>query len=692
MATRNPHSLVEELFQAADHDTATEVGAQPGTIVRTARPREGLTRPKIAWTALSNWPSDLESALQELETLRVNSAADRAILMVDAKPPDGQPGALRHGVLDVMTIRRFAFELANVDEHLAEIRTSFQERFGAEFLPRMVESEDGTELNAVDTIVRWCELATPEHLLWIIGAEGSGRSTILFAAAAEIATRFQAAPDATRPVLSLSTYRRRRLARLLRDEGLVILGDTRNEEWESPLEVWSDWTGRILKRATLRKGDLPAEARAASSVLRLTEPRPRDVAAWLGVRVPSRAAALQRLVTSLPDFGYLLIPPRGLQEWIHVLSAAWPGDAVSDVELAARLVTALLTFDEADLHQDPIIEWALEDFAIGSCSMLAAPEERGSGALDHLGQNLGWFPIQRSRFRLSIVRDYFLAHKIIADVRAGRREILARHQFPREFVLLFLAILSPEVAALASEDRSRAMHDEIAAEIEREVQLALTHNLKHPIARIRGALTDVRRKLAPPERGRITDELAQIEEATRHIAALVEKTSQWSQIPDEPAEELSLALAIGRVLEPLRREWPDVQVSVEVSEEPCVHVGPITLQTILSNLLENAFQAVDANGPERSIAVRVLRTGETLRVEVIDTGPGVHEDDRERIFRPRVTTKKGGRGKPRGTGMGLPIARKYAEHIGGRVWLNPETSQTTFVLELVPAREVPHDR
>ena len=117
----------------------------------------------------------------------------------------------------------------------------------------------------------------------------------------------------------------------------------------------------------------------------------------------------------------------------------------------------------------------------------------------------------------------------------------------------------------------------------------------------------------------------------------------------------------------------------------------MVLQTILSNLLENAFQAAGSNGPEQGITVRARRTRETLRTEVSDTGPGVHADDRERIFRPRVTTKRGGRGRPRGTGMGLPIARKYAEHIGGKVWLDTEAPQTTFVLELVPARETNHD-
>lgn len=420
MTARDPHLLVEELFLAAGHDVASEVGPEPGTLVRTARPREGLVRPKIAWVVWKEWPAGLDEAFAVLERLREGAGADRAIGMVDGLLPEGQAGAVKRGVLDVMTVRRFGFELANVEEHLAELRTSFEKQLGEAFIPRVVELEDDRRMDGVSAVLEWCKSAAPEDALWIVGPQGSGRSTMVNAAAASLAERFQETPDRTRPVLSLAIYRRPSLARLLRDVGWVILSDTGREEADEP-----GWPGCILKQARFAKEELPAESRDRSTVYRLVELHAPEVAAWLEMLLPARAAALRRLVVTIPDFGSLLVAPRSLSLWVRVVKDSWPQDAATDAKV---------------------------------------------------GEGLGWSPFNslRNKFQNTLLRDYFLAHKIIADVRAGRREILSRYQFPREFVLLFVAILSPEVAALASEDRSKVMHDEIAAEVEREVQLTST--------------------------------------------------------------------------------------------------------------------------------------------------------------------------------------------------------------------------
>lgn len=161
MATRDPHTLVEELFQAADHDVASEVGAEPGTVVRTARPREGLVRPKIVWVVWPEWPEALEDAFAALEALRLGAGADRAIGMVDGALPEGQAGAVKRGALDVMTLRRFAFELANVEEHLAEVRTSFENELGEAFISRVVQSEDERKTDAVNAVLEWCQEQRP---------------------------------------------------------------------------------------------------------------------------------------------------------------------------------------------------------------------------------------------------------------------------------------------------------------------------------------------------------------------------------------------------------------------------------------------------------------------------------------------------------------------------------------------------
>lgn len=684
MATRDPYLLVEELLLAADHDVATEVGAEPGTVVRTARPREGLVRAKIAWVVWSAWPAALEEALAALEKLRANAGADRAIGMVDGDPPEGQSGAVKRGPLDVMTVRRFAFELADVEAHLGEVRARFVDSLGDSFLPLPVETGDGQIRDGVTTVIEWSQTASPDDVLWIGGPFSSGRTTLVTAAAARIAEQFSGAPDRIRPLLAHHGSRRSALLELLRARGWVMLDKDDTEH--DPFHTDRHPSSGIHSTYWPHLHELP-KVRQRHSGLRVLPLASSVVLDSMERHIPRRGAAVRRLASILPDFEALLVRPTSLGKWMTVLEAHWPDGAMSDAETVARLVVSMLA--DLSLESDDYApRVALEHFSVGRTDS----HLRGRASmLDDVESVLGWPALNGHHFENLLVRDYFVARQIIADVRAGRRDILTRHQFPREFVLLFLAILSPEVAALASEGRAGAMRDEIAAEVEREVQLALAHNLKTPIAMIRGALSDARKKLSTVERERLTDELASIEGATRYIAALVEKTGQLTQVPEETPIPLMLARIVEHALTPLRHEWPDMQVSVEIDEAFRVRAGPGALQTILSNLLENAFHAAASNSLALRVTVRARRTEDTLRLEVIDTGPGVHPDDRERIFRPHFTLKKGGRGKPRGTGLGLPIARSWAEHIGGKLWLDAAASQTTFVLELVPARETKDD-
>lgn len=79
--------------------------------------------------------------------------------------------------------------------------------------------------------------------------------------------------------------------------------------------------------------------------------------------------------------------------------------------------------------------------------------------------------------------------------------------------------------------------------------------------------------------------------------------------------------------------------------------------------------------------------GDTIRMDVLDSGPGVKPEYRDRIFEPYVTTKKGGARAP-GTGMGLPIAVRYAERVGAQVGLDPDRPQTCFFVRFVAWRDI----
>jgi signal transduction histidine kinase len=123
--------------------------------------------------------------------------------------------------------------------------------------------------------------------------------------------------------------------------------------------------------------------------------------------------------------------------------------------------------------------------------------------------------------------------------------------------------------------------------------------------------------------------------------------------------------------------YPDLRL-------PLVRIDERLVKQALLNLLLNAVQAMEGRAGAQLI-VRTRLEGETARVDVIDTGPGIPDDLRERVWDVYFSSRKGG------TGLGLPTARRVAEEHGGALRFESEAGKgTQFVLTLPlrgPARD-----
>ncbi len=102
----------------------------------------------------------------------------------------------------------------------------------------------------------------------------------------------------------------------------------------------------------------------------------------------------------------------------------------------------------------------------------------------------------------------------------------------------------------------------------------------------------------------------------------------------------------------------EVAFEAEVADGTTASADPVLLSQLLLSLVVNASEAECAR-----IAVRARRDGRDVLVDVADDGPGVDPGDAERIFEPFFTTKA------RGTGLGLPMAARTAEALGGTLQL-----------------------
>jgi signal transduction histidine kinase len=97
------------------------------------------------------------------------------------------------------------------------------------------------------------------------------------------------------------------------------------------------------------------------------------------------------------------------------------------------------------------------------------------------------------------------------------------------------------------------------------------------------------------------------------------------------------------------------------------------VRVALSNLLQNALQATPAGG---EIVIRDKIEGDVLVITVQDSGKGVSEDLRQRIWEPFFTTRQ------RGTGLGLAIVRKRMQEAGGTARLAASAAGAGAIFEL----------
>ncbi len=123
-----------------------------------------------------------------------------------------------------------------------------------------------------------------------------------------------------------------------------------------------------------------------------------------------------------------------------------------------------------------------------------------------------------------------------------------------------------------------------------------------------------------------------------------------------------------------------IALRVQVQPGLKVHGDPIQLEQVLLNLLINARHAMLGRGG--SLTVKAAETDEPgeIRLQVIDTGPGIPEKVIPKIFDPFFTTKGTARkGEAKGTGLGLAICKEIIDAHGGRIQVQSEIGKgTTF--------------
>jgi signal transduction histidine kinase len=172
---------------------------------------------------------------------------------------------------------------------------------------------------------------------------------------------------------------------------------------------------------------------------------------------------------------------------------------------------------------------------------------------------------------------------------------------------------------------------------------------------------------------------AELAESTERMSKLVGAVKTYAYMDRGGLVEVDLREGIDTTLTILGHKLKHTTIEVRREFDPDLprfHAYGAELNQVWTNLLDNA---IDALGDSGTITITARRDGDCVEVEIIDDGPGIPADVRERIFDPFFTTKEVGRG----TGLGLDTARRIvADRHGGSLGVESEPGRTLFRVRL----------
>lgn len=226
--------------------------------------------------------------------------------------------------------------------------------------------------------------------------------------------------------------------------------------------------------------------------------------------------------------------------------------------------------------------------------------------------------------------------------------------------------------------RSRTLREEEQTALVGTIASGLAHEIRNPLSTLRMNLQLLREDWANPITEREQKGLKKIDVLLRETERMESVVSNFLRFAAghklrlEPTDLNALAGELLDFLGP-QAGRSNIRLRREFSADlPSVDVDANLIRQALLNLLVNAQQAMPSGG---EITLRTAANGQFVRLSISDTGPGISEEDRPKIFTLYFSTKPGG------TGLGLPMVKKIVEEHQGTVEIETSPDRgSTFTL------------
>ncbi|RYZ05003.1 MAG: GHKL domain-containing protein [Myxococcales bacterium] len=286
-----------------------------------------------------------------------------------------------------------------------------------------------------------------------------------------------------------------------------------------------------------------------------------------------------------------------------------------------------------------------------------------SGSSFHVGRSAGTEPLSPLR------REIAAQAATVLGAALGRLRVYGRaEESVRNFHRLQAQVIQTEKLASLG-----------------QIVAGVVHELNNPLTSIIAYSDYLTKKLSRGDSADWVDDaerVRRIGEAAERILKFTRDLVAYARPTGDSRGPVRVEEVIERALLFCEHEFEGDNVEVEQDfAEPLPVIAGITgqLTQVFVNLFTNAAHAMSERGGVLRIAVRSVDSGESLRIDVSDTGSGIPAEAMPQIFEPFFTTKTDGRG----TGLGLSIVRGILDAHGGTIQVSSAIGEgTSFTLTL----------
>ena len=227
-------------------------------------------------------------------------------------------------------------------------------------------------------------------------------------------------------------------------------------------------------------------------------------------------------------------------------------------------------------------------------------------------------------------------------------------------------------------------HFRQADELKSEFVSIISHELKTPVALIKGYVSTLRRDDVEWDCNVMDNSLQVIEEEADRLTGLIEDMLDATRLQMNGMQlkkaDINLSQLANRLIERFQVQIGDSQIINKIPPDlPIVMADESRLEQVLSNLISNAIKYA----PQGAIRISGQALPDQIIICVLDEGPGIAAGDLPHIFDRFYRAKEASR-KTKGAGLGLYLARAIVEAHSGRMWADANTGQGARICFSLP--------